>query len=260
MTAQSDDRGTGTARFFALAFAITWSLQTPAVLAQLGLIAGPVERFMPLAGLGAFGPLLAAVLTARVAAGGAGVRALFARLWIGGFGPQWFVVALALPAAIFAAGMAVFTLAGGSGPWFYPPMDGQRVAAMIVFPIGEEVGWRGLALPRLQARHSRLAASLLVGVGWALWHIPMFLLAGMPGWIFAVAMVSMVAGSVMFSWLFNHTGGSLLLAILLHVGAHLCGTLQALPDGVPFMIDTAALLVFAALLVLVDRKAWRSAS
>jgi len=242
--------------FFALAFAITWTVQLPAVLAALGLVAGPLEQYMPLAGLGAFGPLIAAVIVARRSPGGA--KGLFARLRIRGVGPMWYVVALLLPAALLAAGMAVYSLVGGSGPWVWPPADGQRIAAMIVFPLGEEFGWRGLALPRLQARYGPLAASGILGALWGLWHIPMFVLAGVSAVPFVFGMATVIAGSFMFTWLFNHTRGSLLLAILLHVGVHLSNPNQALPaDVMPLVVYTAALVVFAIAVVVLDPRAWR---
>lgn len=244
-----------TVPFFAAAFGITWLLQLPAVLAQIGILPGPVERYMLPAGLGAFGPLLAALLVARFEPGG--VRALLRPLGIWRVGAGWYAVALGLPAAIFLAGMAVYSLFGGdAGPWLYPPADGQRIAAMIVFPIGEEIGWRGLAQPRLQRRHGALVASLLVGVGWALWHLPMFLLAGLPPSLILISIVLIVASSVVYGWLYNRTQGSLLLAILFHAGGHLNNPSQALPGNVtPFVIYTAAFVVAAGVVAFTSRNA-----
>jgi len=243
-----------TGPFFALAFAITWLVQLPAALVVLGVLPGPIDRFVPLAGIGAFGPLIAAVLVARRSPGGGGLLAAL-KTWR--VGAKWYVVALALPAAILAAGMAVYTLLGGDGAWFYPPTNGERIAALIVFPIGEEVGWRGLALPRLQQRHGPIAASVILGVLWGLWHIPMFVMAGGTALVFAVSMVMLVAGSFMFTWLFNHTRGSLLLAILLHMGVHLSNPNLALPDVAPLIVYTVAMCVFAGVIVLADPKVWR---
>ena len=246
-----------TGPFFALAFGITWAVQLPAALVALGVLPGPIDRFMPLAGIGAFGPLIAAVLVARRSPGGA--RGLFAALRTK-VGAHWYVVALLLPGLILAAGMAIYKLLGGDGSLVYPPTDGQRIAALIVFPIGEEVGWRGLALPRLLQRHGPIAASVILGVLWGLWHIPMFVMAGGTAQVFAVSMVMLVAGSFMFTWLFNRTGGSLLLAILLHMGVHLSNPNLALPDGMPLIVYTIAMCVFAVGIVRVDPTAWRRAA
>ncbi len=244
-----------TGPFFALAFAITWLVQLPAAMVALGLLPGPIDRFMPLAGIGAFGPLIAAVLVARRSPGGA--RGLFARLKIR-VGARWYLVALTLPGLVLAAGMLVYRLLGGDGSLIYPPTDGERIAALIVFPIGEEVGWRGLALPRLLQRHGPIAASVILGVLWGLWHIPMFVLAGGTALVFAASMVMLVAGSFMFTWMFNRTGGSLLLAILLHVGVHLSNPNLAMPDVMPLVVYTIAMCVFAGLIVVADPKVWRT--
>jgi membrane protease YdiL (CAAX protease family) len=245
--------------FFAAALGITWLLQLPAVLAKEGLIAGPVERFMLPAALGGFGPLVAAILAAGLETAG-GVRALFARLRIGNVDVIWHVVALGIFAGIYVAGTAVYRAFGGTdaGRWLYPPENAQHVVAMIVMPLVEEPGWRGFALPRLQPRHGALGASLLLGALWAFWHTMMFILQGATPLIFAVSIANIIAGSVVFSWLYNHTRGSLLIAILAHVGVHWNNPYHALPQKMtPFFVYTIAIAIAACALVLGDRKVWR---
>ncbi len=257
--APSTDAPTRTLPFFVAALGITWLFQLPAILAQGGLIAGPKERYLLLVGLGGFGPLLAAVLAARLESGRAGVRALFRPLRLWRVSPVWYVVALCLFAAIYVAGTAVYRLFGGTaaGPWLYPPENAAQIAAMFMFPMVEEPGWRGFALPRLQRRYGAIRASLLLGVVWALWHTMMFVLQGASPAIFAIMAVNIVAGSVIFSWFYNRTRGSLLLAILLHAGAHLNNPTHALPAHLtPFVIYTTAIGVVACALVFGDREAW----
>jgi membrane protease YdiL (CAAX protease family) len=251
----------GTTAFFAAALGFTWLLQLPALLAQRGILPGPAERFVLPAALGGFGPLLAAVLLSRIEGGGAGVRALFRPLRTWRVGAGWYVVALGGFAMIHVGGRAVFSLLGGgdAGPWLYPPENAGQIAAMLVVPFAEEPGWRGFALPRLQRRHGALKASLLVGVGWALWHTVMFLLQGATPLTFAISMVNVAAGSVVFSWIYNHTRGSLLLAMLAHAGVHLNNPYHALPGHVtPFVVYTVAMCVAAGALVVGDPAAWRA--
>jgi len=250
----------GTALFFAAAFAITWALQLPAAFAQLGLLAGPFERLMPLAGVGIFGPLLAAVLATRLEPGSGGVRALFRPLLAWRVGAGWYVVALALPGAILTGSLAVHALAAGHDVrWTYFPADAQHIAALVVVPFAEEIGWRGFALPRLQRRHGAIAGSLILGVLWAIWHLPMFLAAGVPISILPAMLPFFAAGSVTLTWIYNRTGGSLLLAVLAHMGAHLDNSHAALPgDATPVLAHTVGYVVVAVVLVLADRRVWRA--
>jgi uncharacterized protein len=253
----------GTLPFFVAALGMTWALQLPALLAQQGILPGPVERYLLPAVLGGFGPLIAAVLAARIEAGGAGMRDLLRRVRIWRMNPAWYLVALGLFAGIYLAGSAVYRLAGGdeAGRWLYLPEHPQHVAAMMIIPLGEEPGWRGFALPRLQARYGPLRASLVLGILWAAWHAVMFVLQEATPLVFVVAMANIVVGSLVFSWIFNRTRESLLLAILAHVGVHLNNPFRALPDNVtPFFVYTAAIAVAAAALVLIDRRAFRPPS
>jgi uncharacterized protein len=252
----------GTLPFFVAALGITWGLQLPALLAQQGIIAGPVERYLLPAVLGGFGPLIAAFLAARMEVGGAGVRALFRRIRIWRMSPIWYLLAVGLFAGIYVIGTATYRLLGGdnAGRWLYLPEHTQHLAAMIIIPLGEEPGWRGFALPRLQERYGPLKASLVLGFFWAAWHAVMFVLQGATPLVFVVAMANILVGSIVFSWIFNRTRESLLLAILAHVGVHLNNPFRALPDNVtPFFVYTAAITVAAAL-VLVDRRAFRPPS
>jgi uncharacterized protein len=250
--------------FIVTTLAATWLMQLPAALAWLHVLPGPAERYFAPALLGGFAPLVVATLAARREAGRAGVRALFARLGIRGFDPIWFVVAPALCSLVYIAGRGVYGLVASSEHalrWFYLPENAQRIGAMIIVPFVEETGWRGFALPRLQARFGPLRATLLLGAVWAAWHAMMFIVQGFTPLVFAVGMINIFAGAVLFTWLFNRTRGSLLVAMLAHVGAHLCNPTQSLPaDATPFVVYTSAVVVVAAALVVLDRKAWRTAA
>jgi uncharacterized protein len=246
--------------FFAVAVGFTWLLQLPAVLAKYGVFEGGTDRFLLLAALGGFGPLLAAVLVAYIEARGNGVRALFRPTRIWRVGAHWYVVALAGFAIIAVAGTAVYRLLSGNTDvhWLYLPENAQHVSAMILIPFVEEPGWRGFALPRLQTRYSRLHASLVVGVGWTSWHAMMWILQGLTPLTFCIATMMIMAGSVIFSWIYHRTRASLLIAILAHVGVHLDNPFRAPPGAVaPLAVYTAAIMVTAAVLVLVDRPAWQ---
>jgi len=246
-----------TVLFFVLALGTTLTLQAPVWLAQRGILAGPPERYMPLVGLGAFGPLIAALIASRVEG-----QRLFRRLPRGTVGAGWYLVALGLFPAIQVVGVAVHAALGGSPPRvLYLPESGQHIAGMVMMPLLEEPGWRGFALPRLQARHSKLTASLILGALWAVWHTFMFLTAGiaLTAAVFALLCANILFGSIAFSWLYNRTAGSLLIAVLAHVSVHINNPTHALPGNVtPFAVYTAAIAAFAIATLVFDRRAWQA--
>jgi membrane protease YdiL (CAAX protease family) len=244
--------------YFVLAFAITWGLQLPAVLASRGVLPGPADRYMALVGLGAFGPMLAAMIAARIE--GSGIRALFRPLLTWRVGGRWYLAALGLPGGIFVIAAAAYNLLGHDEQLLYPPNQAAFVAAAVVFPFGEEVGWRGFALPRLRDRYGPLVASAVLGVLWTLWHIPMLTLQGVSPLLYVVFVPFLIGGSVLFTWIYQHTRGSLLLAVLAHVGTHLNNPGHAMPGrSTPMVIHTAAYVILAVALVACDRRAWKVA-
>jgi uncharacterized protein len=247
--------------FFLVAFCITWGCQVPGLLAHLGLVGGPEVRFLPLVGLGSLGPLLAGVLWSSRRCGGEGNRALFGRLFVPKVAVGFYLLAPLVSGALLALGLAAYGLftRADVGPWIYPPRAPERLFAMVMFSVGEEVGWRGYALPRLRERYGALPASLLLGLLWGLWHIPMFLMVDLDlATAILLVLVFMPAGSVVFGWFFEKTRGSLTIAILLHMGAHLNNSHAALPRNcLPAYVHTAAYVLFATLLVVADRARWR---
>jgi len=250
--------------FLAAVFGLTALLLLPAGLAQSGLIPGPVARFIPLAILGFWSPTLAALLAARFGSGGGGIRALFRPLGRWRVGVGWYLVALGLPAAVNLAGMAAFRSITGAtaGPWISLPADGQRIAAMLMLPLADQIGWRGFAYPRLARRHGALTASLILGLLWGVWHTGKQLLfnegaASVPP---PIMMVYFIAATVAFTWIYNRTGGSLLLVVLAQAGAYLTNPTPVALPGLPspLVINTVAFAVLAGALVALDRKAWRA--
>ena len=172
-------------------------------------------------------------------------------------GLRWFAVALLLPATVTLVAHAALALRGnasvlgGPSPLADPLSLLPFLAFAFVFgPLPEELGWRGYVLDGLLARHSALAASLLLGVAWWLWHLPLFLVdgtyqaglgVGTPAfWLFGYFVV---ANSVLYTWLFVNTGRSTLAAVLFHFAINATGEL--LPRTL------AADLVAAAVLLVV---------
>ena len=246
----------GLVAFFALALGITWLLQLPALLAHLGIIGGKVDDYMLPAALGGFGPVIAAALATRMEARLTGVRRPWGlrRNWR--VSPGWYLTAFVAFGVIHVAGSAVYRLLGGHDPgaWLYLP-NAQQAVVMFLIPLAEEPGWRGFALPRLHGRMGVFRASIMLGILWCAWHIPMFVLQGYGTVIFVTAFVNLIAASVVFSWLFERTGGSVLVAVVAHMGAHLDNTNHALPGNpIPLIVFSVATVAAAIAVVVLDRS------
>jgi uncharacterized protein len=248
------------AAFVFVTLATSTSLLLPAALARRGILAARPERFAPLVVLGYFAPTLAAALLSATEKGEGGVRKLFRQLGRWRVDPRWYVIALALPGAVFVASKAVVTLATGAaaGPWVYLP-DAQRIAAMLVIPLADQVGWRGFAFPRWQARYGSLNASLVLGVAWGLWHVTKQELVGVsPPLALIFVMVGLfAAANVVLTWIYNHANRSLLLVVVAQGGFYLNNPSQALPDHLaPLAIQASGYCVLALALGLLDRRAF----
>ena len=239
--------------FFVLAYALTWAGWSPLVASSLGWTDTQFTPYLHL--FASLGPALAAVLLAS-AEGRASLRRLASRLTLAP--PRWIAAAIGAPIALYLVAAGVLLLLGYSvnlgatgTSTEYPRLGiGTYVVANIVcYGIGEELGWRGFALPRLQRSMSATRASLVVALGWALWHLPLFAFAGMSSMGLGAAtgwFVSIVAGSFLMTALFNASGGSVLAVALFH------GTLDVLmtsPTGGPLQIVMGALLTIAGLTV-----------
>ena len=215
--------------FFILTYALAWILWLPLVVLQDTIPAAPG---LVLVLLGSNVPsLLAIVLTALVLGRGA-LRKLLGRLLIWRVDPRWYLVVVLGPVAL-AGGMIAFNAFVG-GPAIsvgVPLLTVVITLAFFIFPgsaLGEEIGWRGYALPRLQSRMSALSASLILAPIWALWHLPLWL-TGEPGrtpTLYAAFVISTIALSVILTWVYNSTGGSLLMVVLLHATYNLPITLS----------------------------------
>jgi membrane protease YdiL (CAAX protease family) len=204
--------------FFILACAITWLLAFPLTSAWIHQVPPPAYA-IPLAGLSALGPTLAAV---AVALPRGELRGVFGR-WRTSF--VWVVVALFTPMAIHSLGN-VLELACGGRPsaWFHPPGTPEQIAALVVFSLGEEFGWRGFAHPRVVQRFGPVAGSLLLGLVWAIWHL-MYSFSPTDGSFggtgLLLAMLELPLYSVVVAWLFERGNRSMAVAIAIHMGGHL---------------------------------------
>jgi membrane protease YdiL (CAAX protease family) len=177
--------------FFLLAYLFTWSNWLPQALASRGLASLQVPGFVTL--LAGYGPAIAAIIVVSMAYGRQGLRELFGRLLRWRVGLVWYLIALFLPALVILLAVALNSWTGGSMPDFsaaaFPfgpaetPLWQKFLILLLIFTLGfdglgEEIGWRGFALPKLLESRSPLVASLILGALWAVWHFPYALTRG----------------------------------------------------------------------------------
>lgn len=218
--------------FFLLAFSLTWTKDALEFIFNVKMptsITDPAILFVLFIGIpGAFGPTVAAFVMTAITEGKAGLKALWQRFWNRNAGIKWLLVALLFYDTIrLSANLLARTLDKQAYPilelpdplWSYIP---ALVTPFIINGMGEEFGWRGYALPRLQARWNALTSSLILGVIWACWHILFFFIPGasLYGRNFLEWAPWIVLSSVIYTWLFNNTKGSVLIAALFHATAN----------------------------------------
>ena len=221
--------------FFVRAYALSWTHDANPQL--LGMDPSWGRWFIE----GFLSPLSPAVAAAIVLwAGGESVRSWLRDSFTWRVHPKWYAAAIGIPFAItYAAGISSWAL-GGPIDWAAFEFDPITVGIGIILGtfVGggqEEFGWRGFAQPELQERYGGLYAALIVGVFWGLWHLPQFVPGGFradwPLELVGAYFVGIVAFSVLLGWVFNGSGGSVLLAMLMH------GTDNATTGQVPLDRD-----------------------
>ena len=204
--------------FFFMAYAFSWIILIPYVLSAWGIIAGD---FTFTFALHTFGPALAAIIMISVIEGKAGLLRLRSRIrqWRAGW--QWYLFILVGIPALLLLGIIIQpgTLASFQG--LTPVLlVSYPVTFVVVFfgggPLGEEIGWRGFALPRMQPRYGPLWGTLLLGVLWVFWHLADFLTPVHGGFLtnFPIFFLMVMALAIIFTWVFNHTRGSIFICYL----------------------------------------------
>jgi CAAX protease family protein len=216
--------------YFLIAFAFTWALLFSVLLSKDGLGLLPYRVSPALASAivpaGLFGPSLAALIVTAATEGRAGVGHWLRRIVRWRVGVQWYLfVLLGLPAVMVLGTLlrpgALASIDISALPSVVAYLGAFAFIVFLGGPLGEEPGWRGFALPRLQRLHGPLVGGLILGSLWALWHLPGFLVPQklppsgtvMDFVRFAVALIAL---AYIIQFVFNNTGGSVLMAILTH--------------------------------------------
>jgi uncharacterized protein len=233
--------GGSVVRFFVLTYAVTWTLFISVAAAAIPARRPPGALLVL---LGAYAPSLVALwLTAR-AEGGQGIRTLLGRVLQWRVAAQWYLFAVGyIPAVKLTVALVHRVATGawprfGDEPWYVIPL---AIAFSTPFQAGEEIGWRGYALPRLAIRFGLARASILLGLIWACWHLPQFFIpeADTYGQSFLVYVLQVTALSVAMAWLYVHTNGSLLPVMLMHSAVN--NSKDIVPSALPGASSTFGL-------------------
>jgi membrane protease YdiL (CAAX protease family) len=208
--------------YFVIAFAFTWTYDL------LFLVSFPVPDIPGRSTPRDFGPSVAALVVVAAISGKSGLRRFFQRFLLWRVKPVWYLFIFVGVPLIYTAGVVL--MPGALASFKTPSLAGLLLLPLFFLyvlvlagPLFEEPGWRGFALPRLQRRWAPLGAAVVLGILWASWHgteylDPEFARANggltLPG--AGVFLLGLVSFSIIIAWVFNHTGGSILIAILLH--------------------------------------------
>jgi membrane protease YdiL (CAAX protease family) len=212
--------------YFSLVFVLSWSAWVPLALDHYSLLPSRLNPGVVLVGrlLGTFGPAVAAILVSGWSGGKPAVKALLGLLKKWQVGWIWYAAAgLVFPALLFVVA-GIYKLLPGAAPLPLQPISAANLIVTAIFLVlsvlGEEIGWRGFALPNLQKRWPALKTSLVLGTIHTIWHLPFWIVLGEletfgPGyWLLSWAWV--LALTTYLTWLMNNTGNSLLIALLFH--------------------------------------------
>ena len=229
MTSQANRitaRGGELRSFFVITFAFSWLLWLLPLLRANSLPDLPAAVGL-LGVLAPFGPGVAAFYLVNRASGRPGMRALWQRGWRAEFDKKWLIPALGLGPAMALITLGLVLATGRSVDWdsAVPPLMILPVFALIYLTnaLPEEYGWRGYALDPLQRRFNPLGASLLLGAIWGLWHLPLVFIEGttQAAIPFPEFVLQTMLLAVVYTWLHNNTGGSVLIAALFHTSANM---------------------------------------
>lgn len=247
--------------FFVLVLVLTCSFGVVDALGSHGIL--PFRLSIPLLLIQGHMPTLAAVIFVGMEQGREGIRALFRKLLIARVGFRWYLFAIFGMAVISIAAILLANQFDSLPAYPIIPTDAPtnpivilvNAALLLVVSAvisGEELAWRGVALPRLQAKHNALVSSLILSVPWTLFHLPYFFtvdapMSGMPFLSFAIRTVAL---TIVFTWMFNNTRGSVLLAYILHASANTWTQIFSIDQSYHFQ-DWMMTLILVALAVIV---------
>lgn len=213
--------------YVVITFVWSWGFWVPGALIAQGLLASPTLGAFLTSPLNpaAWGPLIAAFITTYWAGGLIEVKDLIRRGVAIRFGAEWYLISFLVFPVLIGGSLLLSAFMGEP----VPPSEALANPIMIPFaflyilflggPLQEEFGWRGVLQDELQRRWGVLVSSLVVGLTWGIWHLPLFFIPGdtvyyeRPVWGLVLTTVLI---SVLFAWIYNSTRRSIFAVLLLH--------------------------------------------
>ena len=255
--------------YLLVTFGSAWLIWLPLLIAENTNLQLPVPPIVLIA-LGSFAPTLTALFLTWRYAGTTELRRLLGRAFIWRIAPIWYALAIFGPALVMLMAMGGHVLLGGTAPELVPFGARWWLVAVNFFlvlliggPLGEEFGWRGLALPALEKRFTPPWDSLILGLIWSVWHLPLFFIStsaqhSLPFWLYALLTIPL---TILITWLYHGSGDSLLLVMLFHAAVNTwSGPLRISPEAAGSIRPFALVVIFTgvvALLVVVSRRGIR---
>ena len=251
-------------KFFWLTFAYSWIIWIPSVLDGIGInLPFDITGYsIVVVIIGAFAPLLAAITLVTRAAGWKGTKAFLGQVFDFHFKPVYLLIALALPLLIHAISHYLAIAIGLEVAQTLFPAESPVAPIVLAIPyfilmmlIGggqEEFGWRGYAQQPLQEKIGVIPASLLIGVIWGLWHLPLWFMAGdlHSAYSFFAFVIMTTSISLMYAWLYNSGGKKLLLVVIFHAMNNTAAPLLPFLHGIVGKPETAYWLYSAVNVII----------
>jgi hypothetical protein len=228
------------AAYLLLTFGSAWLVWSSLLVAKYMRLTLPVPSIVIIT-LGTFAPSITTLFLTWRYAGRIELRRLLGRALIWRASPILYLFVIVGPALIILLAMGIHILLGGTVP-NYVPFGARWLIVAVNFvlvlliggPLGEEFGWRGFALPALEMRFNPLCASLILGIIWTVWHLPLFFISGsaqnsMPFWLYALLTIPL---TILITWVYHGSGDSLLLVMLFHAAVNTwSGPLMISPEA-----------------------------
>jgi uncharacterized protein len=251
--------------FFVMTYAFSWILWIPIALSSQKLLAVQISPFLGII-IGGIGPSLSALILTMAEKGMPGIRSLLGCLFKWRVAIKWYIFILFIPTTIILGSIVLYSLIENL-PLNIPNIGDWRIVfltfiltLLIGGPIGEELGWRGYALPKLLETRNPILTSLIIGMGWGIWHLPLFWIQGslqaeIPLTWF---MISILAEAILYTWVYISTGGSIILMVMLHTSINAWAKLLLLPlieySLLPILITFGMEIVIAFMIIIKMRN------